>query len=516
MPPSAADVDRPVDVPDARSRRDALDRVREALERAEFREDPILLRLKGGPASSLRIDPTDRPLYRRRTSTGEPLDTLIRLFLVGDAIPVDDLARASGPASPADWNALGLVAIEGGLAERSVLLMPGPAGVFASDLPKKEGGLRKDHVLGLTGSTMTQARGIIERRTARTLDLGTGCGYLAVQAAPFSDRVVATDLNPRAIAFTEFNALLNGVDNIEALAGDLFEPVAGQAFGRVVCNPPFVISPDTELIYRDGGMTGDGLCERIVREVPAFLEEGGFAHILCNWIREGSDWRARVARWVSGLGCDAWVMRFNSRPVDDYANSWIKMNDVTAPGEFEATFARWLEYYEREGIEAIETGLIQLRRRTGGPPNWTRLDDTPASECHSGRGVLRAFEGRDLLNRLPDEDALLSLPLTTVEDLRVAQLLAVTPTGWGVESAHCRLKLGPPFVGELDAAAFHILTLAKGTHPIGAVLVEVARRVGESPEAFFPPAIESIRKLIDEGFLTVPEEGTRQEEPGRG
>ena len=60
------------------------------------------------------------------------------------------------------------------------------------------------------------------------LDIGTGSGLLAVHAAAHADRVVAVDINPRALRFAEFNAALNAVDNVEWREGSLFEPVAGE------------------------------------------------------------------------------------------------------------------------------------------------------------------------------------------------------------------------------------------------------------------------------------------------
>ena len=40
----------------------------------------------------------------------------------------------------------------------------------------------------------------------RTLDLGTGGGYLAILAAEHSRHVLAADLNPRAVVMARFNA----------------------------------------------------------------------------------------------------------------------------------------------------------------------------------------------------------------------------------------------------------------------------------------------------------------------
>ena len=57
------------------------------------------------------------------------------------------------------------------------------------------------------------------------LDLGTGCGIQALLAAKHAERVVATDVNPRALGFAAFNAALNGIETIELRDGSGFDPV---------------------------------------------------------------------------------------------------------------------------------------------------------------------------------------------------------------------------------------------------------------------------------------------------
>jgi methylase of polypeptide subunit release factors len=99
----------------------------------------------------------------------------------------------------------------------------------------------------------------------------------ALLAAPHCERVVATDLNERALAFAECNATLNGVTNIEFRAGSFFEPVHGECFDLVLSNPPYVISPETELIFRDSGKPGDTVSAELVAELPGHLVAQGYA-----------------------------------------------------------------------------------------------------------------------------------------------------------------------------------------------------------------------------------------------
>ena len=64
----------------------------------------------------------------------------------------------------------------------------------------------------------------------KTLDLGTGCGTLALAAASSGQSIIGTDINQRALDFCRINAALNGVSNVSFLRGDRFEPVSGNRF----------------------------------------------------------------------------------------------------------------------------------------------------------------------------------------------------------------------------------------------------------------------------------------------
>jgi release factor glutamine methyltransferase len=118
-------------------------------------------------------------------------------------------------------------------------------------------------------------------RGARALDLGTGTGALAVEAARRgAARVTAVDISARAVATARANALLRGVD-VDVLKGDLTAPVRGRRFDLVVCNPPYVPSVTDRLTTRnpglawDGGRDGRALVDRVCRDTPSLLAPGG-------------------------------------------------------------------------------------------------------------------------------------------------------------------------------------------------------------------------------------------------
>ena len=340
--------------------RDAARRVRDALDRAGYGE-PRVLELLGVAAL---------PSFRRRKPLspglreGGPLETLARLFLLGEPVPFEAARRALWPARVED-------AIEAGLLEADPLglrapveLTPYEGLLVAADWP---GGHAAGplEVMGVAASTRALAQMTVRRRAARTLDLGTGSGVLALLAAAHSDSVLATDRNPRALDFARFNVEFNAVGNVAFLAGDLFEPLRGQTFDLIVCNPPFVIAPSVEYVHTHSGRASDALCREIVRAAPAHLSEGGLCQLVCNWAEvAGEDWQERLAGWFSGIGCDAWVLHSHTEDAAAYASGRIA-ETTGDPALSAGRFERWMAYYALERIEAIGVGLITLRRREG-------------------------------------------------------------------------------------------------------------------------------------------------------
>jgi SAM-dependent methyltransferase len=77
----------------------------------------------------------------------------------------------------------------------------------------------------------------------RLLDLGTGCGIIAVEAARRGHQVVATDLYHPTVVLARFNARLNHAQ-IDLREGHLWDPVAGERFDCILTNPHYGRSDD--------------------------------------------------------------------------------------------------------------------------------------------------------------------------------------------------------------------------------------------------------------------------------
>src|SRR6266545_531430 len=176
--------------------------------------------------------------------------------------------------------------------------------------------------------------------------------------------VVGSDGNARAITFARFNGILNGAPDIDWRVGSWFEPMKGETFDVISCNPPYVISPASQYIYRDSGMRGDSVSEQVVREVGAHLAEGGYGTITVSWAAEPDDDQALpVRRWVADTGCDAWILHYRTEEPIATAKTWNEEEAIDT-SEFAQRLDEWLAYYESLGINAIAYGAVVLRRRS--------------------------------------------------------------------------------------------------------------------------------------------------------
>lgn len=388
------------------------------LDAADFRSEP-LRRLWGEEADDALARGIREPLLRAIARDMGALATLGRLFVLGMPQPRQLVAAALPQLGVDGLVAMGLVTVASSDVDAdvapAVLIRPqsfvDADGIsewwVASDLDELALGtaLPADHVLGVGGASRTLAELVIPEEVSRALDLGTGCGIQALLVSRHAGHVIATDISERALAFAELNARLNGVSNVTFRQGSMFEPVAGEAFDLIVSNPPFVITPRvdgvTEYEYRDGGLIGDALVEKFVREAPAHLVPGGVAQLLGNWESRGQSADAaglrRLESWISPE-LDAWVIEREELTPLSYAELWIRDGGTTPrEPEFERLLQAWLDDFDVRGVTAIGFGYVLLRRpRTDAAP-LRRFEKVSQALSATGRALRDGLAAHDLL-----------------------------------------------------------------------------------------------------------------------
>ena len=490
--------------------RAVLDALAADLAAADYTTDGVagLLGADAGAAFSRglwwsALRPTDRaPADRQR------LAILVRLFLLGAEQTRAHVAEAFPGAGVDALTAAGVLEPSAD-GYRAVLdIRPHSDGardfLVASDQDAalRPGPVRRDHVLGIGGASVSLAHAVIRTPVGRALDVGTGCGIQALHLSGHCDEVVATDTNERALALAAATARLNGM-SWDLRAGSLFEPVAGERFDLIVSNPPFVVGVGAlDYIYRDSGMAGDALCENMIRQVGDHLEPGGTAQIMANWIvRDGQDWRDRVRGWLDGSGLHAWVVQREFADPISYVSLW-----TSDAGELPEEAARrgglWLDWFDAEGIAGVGMGMIVVRAPRRGEhraPDQVLEEITGADEQVTGPEVEAFFARRDYLHDHSD-DQLLATRLTTAPVFLEEQSLP-GPEGWQTVGAAVRRPGGPGAVIGVDEVSRALFAGCRGEVPLGMLIELLAAHHGVEADALAAAALPVVREAIGRGIL---------------
>lgn len=450
--------------------------LREALQRADYTEERVAAALGKRPP----LPRTRLAVYRLRLAAAGELGTLIRLFHLTDAVESDEATAALAPADPTALIEAGLLEERDGDVVATVELTASLGLVVAHDRSDLDRAAPPWHVL-FGPASRTLAALTIRRPIRAALDVGTGSGVQALLTARHAENVVATDLNERALVFTRINAALNDVRNVECRRGDLFEPVGDEQFELVVSNPPFVISPDTDVMFRDSAYPGDEVSGRVVAEAAEHLQDGGHATILCSWVTstEG-EWSSRPRAWVPG-GCDALLLQFTAATPLDYAAMWT--------GDLD----RWLAYYRGEGVERISIGAVVLRRRqAGGRVAAFRANSAPREDA--GEQLVRVLDAD------PIDDASLLGGRFALVDHELRQRATYRGSAYSIEFTGVELR-GAPLNVRVEPEAIHVLPRLDGSATLADVVDRAAAETGIDRDAIERAAVTTMRRLYERGFL---------------
>jgi release factor glutamine methyltransferase len=122
------------------------------------------------------------------------------------------------------------------------------------------------------------------------LELGTGCGLIALTCAFQGATVVCTDINPYAVQLTRQNIernrhLLKGA--ITVRQGDLFSIVKNsERFNLILFNPPYLPTKKNERtdtwfnVATDGGPTGLRLTKQFLHGLRQHLQPDGAGYFI--------------------------------------------------------------------------------------------------------------------------------------------------------------------------------------------------------------------------------------------
>jgi methylase of polypeptide subunit release factors len=448
------------------------------------------------------IGEEDAPAEERRLGRGR-LSTVVRLFFLQRPVAREEAVETLGREGVDALRATGLAEIGDDVVPRVRILPIGRFLVTADGFA--QGDDPSDYVAVYTPTSRLCDSFTPRPRVARALDVGTGSGVHALLAAAHADHVVATDINPRALAFTELNAALNGVTNVECRSGSLFEPVAGESFDLITCNAPYVVSPESRWAYRDSGLQGDTMSERVVREAAARLRDGGYATLIVSWLAEDEDAPdERAFEWVADSGCDGWILPgWDADPLG-HAKTW-NAHLTGDPDAFSRALDEWTTYFDELGVSWISEGAILLHKRAGA--GEARVDPIEPDEVEEAdEQIRRAFAMRARLAQLQTDDELLDLPMS----LELACLLEseLEPDANAPAVVEARIQLSEGTSSDLVVApgVLDVIASLDPRRPLREVIGAAADRRELSAarcSQLERDALEAVRELLQIGVLEL-------------
>ncbi|MGC3954654.1 MAG: methyltransferase [Propionicimonas sp.] len=476
----------------------AIERLRDDLLVAGYTLDAVAERLGESALAALGRNSTVAA-SQALTNATDPQAAAIRLWLLQQPVPAAQLAGT-------DLEGLRAAGLIEGTDELRATVELKPYGSerrqgwICSDqtpLDTRNARPRPDFVLGASPASTTLAQLVPRGPVGSALDLGTGCGIQAVHLADHAERIVATDLNPRALDLTRITLGLNRVE-ADLRLGSLYEPVAGQAFDLVVTNPPYVMSPPGgELVYREGGFQADGLMRQVVSAAP--LNPDGLLVVLGNWaVTDGQPWQERVAEWLPA-GHDALVLQREALDPFEYIEIWLADAGLAGGDGYLPSYREWLDYFRRQRISGVGMGWIFVRNSGSAEPQ-VRLEEWPhAVHQPVAAAVLAEFAG-DEVARWPD-DRLLAATLRRSDDL-VQETLG-TPGAPDPEHIVLRQPTGLGRAVAVDTALAAVVGACDGDLPLGILLDAVAGLLDADPRALTADVLGRLRPLLTLGMLTV-------------
>jgi SAM-dependent methyltransferase len=367
-------------------------KVRSIFDSGGYRYDQICDRLKVQSFDEylLRLVPDATSL-----PVGDALDCLIRLFT--DCLYLDEQTiRRTLPAGAIEaFHALNLLVREEGRSE--LLYAPSPVypagGVLtACDRGYSPAGVKcmppVDTVYpAVLDNTLKFAKWLPMQPCEALLDIGTGTGIAAIVSAQAAKHVWATDIAARSVHFADFNRRLAGVENITLVEGDLYAPVEGLTFDRIVTHPPYVPAREKKFIFREGGADGEQIMRAIVEGLPRFLRPGGeFFCMVLGSDRERESFEQRIRKWLGEPNAefDIAVVSDSLKTPADYIAQAVGQNLATTD---DVHF--WRELWTENKTEYLLHATVLIRRHS-------RPAEPVTARTQAGVG----FDGRHLSWRL--------------------------------------------------------------------------------------------------------------------
>lgn len=445
-----------------------------------------------------------------RTNGDALLPLLGRLFFIGWPAAID-LSRKHIPEQILQLcQDSGLLAIEDNSFSPAAVIVPFEnVLLFAADAPRLRG-TNPNIVIGPSSATSIVANSLFRTPAGTVLDICTGSGVLAIIAASFSDSVIGTDINERAVEFARFNAALNGVENVEFVAGDAFAPAEGKAFDRIIANPPFFLAPKKNFTYSDSPLKLDGFTRKLAMEAPRYLKENGVFQMVCEWVEvEGEPWEQRLHSWTSHSGCDVFVYVGPSSDPLNYSENRFHEAGSLHTGDTSNFISERVKYFREHRVRKVLSGVITMRKRKG--VNWFSAIAGDLS-IELGKIIEERVNARTIISEYTEEQWL-QAKLRFAPDALIIQSKALKENGWDFSSIEVAKPscIKDPLV--VDLPVLGTIELFDGSNTLAAIIQKTAEALALSPDEAKSRCFQLAKRLVRSGFVlpTTPKVGGIQE-----
>ena len=333
---------------------------------------PVALRQWLGAGVPDDVGPLNHaPALARVGAAPVPLGTAIRLFFLEADVPLTTARRLLSPSLCATLVAHGLLRGRADSVAARMRIDPVGDQLVLSDrrfrgpdrralrLPVGDPVYPPSSDSFILRDAVVAARGSMPPDIA-VLDLCTGSGVQALQAAGHAARLISVDVSRRAAAVTRCNAALNGVTQIEARVGDLYAPVRGERFDLIIANPPFVTSPyDDGPAYHAGGPRGDRVLRRVLSRLGAHLRPGGRAVAISHvGLRAGESVESVARPWFRDFPGRAQVLVLETGTAVDLAAAQAMFALDRGLAAYAAEVRHWIAYLRRHRIDRVAVIVV--------------------------------------------------------------------------------------------------------------------------------------------------------------
>lgn len=424
---------------------------------------------------------------RRRPDVPVELRTAAALLLLGQRVTAADAARALQDAYGPLREAGVLRESASGDMHADGQLVPFAGGLVSADFDRGRRTSTGD-VLGIQPSTLHLANLTPREQVSTAIDLGTGCGALALLLTASCERVACTDLNDRALECCQRTLTLSGAPpgRWTVHRSDWFRDLDDiEAADLIVSNLPFTIAPSMTSSFEHSTRGGDRDARDVLVSAADHLADGGLAYLLASWVvGDEHDWAEPVVELGHRAGCDVIVLLHGLEDALSYAaarNHDLAEADVD---EFERELDRWLTAFGAAHIRTIASGAVVLRRRSGSA-HWASCHPASPRPGSQAAPVVRAMiDGGDLLAGSPvlhrGKQLLVHPGLSLVRGAGESPVTVSVPDATGVEVALSPL----------------LWTRLRTVPPTGMAVDDVTAQLSGADEA-------AVRDLVAVGYATV-------------